>query len=346
MDIGRISEDRSASLTGILTRCILTDIFVFVNTEAKKDVIGTHLRKTGIKTMSMREKINPKLLVHDLEKPLVSVIVTTKNEERHIENCLKSVKKQTYPHDKIQLIVVDNNSLDSTVKIAGEFTDDVFNMGPERSAQRNFGATKAQGKYLLLLDADMILSDSVINECVNKCESEGYIALYIPERIMGRGFWIKIRDFERSFYNATCIDAVRFVIREKLLEIGGFDPSLTGPEDWDVDRRIRKAGKVGIINELLYHDDGEFSVKKYLEKKCYYFKGEDVYLKKWGKNDPIIRKQLGAYYRLLGVFIEHGKWKRMIKHPMRAVGMYLLRFMVALVYLRSKLRVRRSCYKH
>jgi hypothetical protein len=34
------------------------------------------------------------------------------------------------------------------------------------------------------------------------------------ERIIGRGFWIKVRDFERSFYDRTVIDAARFLRRE------------------------------------------------------------------------------------------------------------------------------------
>ncbi len=70
---------------------------------------------------------------------LVSVIVTTKNEEKNIANCLKSIKGQSYPQEKIQIIVVDNNSSDSTTKIAKRFTDKVYNKGPERSAQRNYG---------------------------------------------------------------------------------------------------------------------------------------------------------------------------------------------------------------
>ncbi len=115
-----------------------------------------------------------------------------------------------------------------------------YNFGPERSAQRNFGARQANGKYILYLDADMRLSENVISECVEKCENnENLVALYIPEKIIGNGFWVRIRDFERSFYNATVIDCVRFVRRDKFLEIDGFDEDLAGPEDWDFDRRIR-----------------------------------------------------------------------------------------------------------
>jgi len=141
----------------------------------------------------------------------VSVIITTKNEEQNIANCLNSIKRQTYPQGNIEIISVDNNSTDKTKEIALSYTDKVYNVGPERSAQRNFGVRQATGKYILYLDADMILSENVVKECVEKCENEGNIALYIPERIIGNGFWIRVRDFERSFYNATVIDCVRFV---------------------------------------------------------------------------------------------------------------------------------------
>ena len=74
---------------------------------------------------------------------LVSVIVPTKNSEQFLEKCLDSIKKQTYK--RVEIIVVDNNSTDNTKKIARKFTNKVFNKGPERSAQMNFGAKKAKG---------------------------------------------------------------------------------------------------------------------------------------------------------------------------------------------------------
>ena len=39
---------------------------------------------------------------------LVSIIITTKNEEKNIANCLKSILRQSYSCDKIEIIVVDN----------------------------------------------------------------------------------------------------------------------------------------------------------------------------------------------------------------------------------------------
>lgn len=267
----------------------------------------------------------------------VSLIITTKNEDRHIENCLKAVRNQIYPHDKIEIIVVDNNSLDQTKKIAYKYTDKIYNFGPERSAQRNYGIEQAQGEYILYLDADMILSQRVIAECVEKCKKERYVALYIPEKITGDGFWIKVRDFERSFYDATAIDCVRFVKKDEFLKIGGFDETLTGPEDWDFDRRIKKNGKVDIIKSPLYHNEGRFNLKKYLYKKSYYSRSLDKYIKKWGKNDPLIRQQLGLWYRYFIVFIESKqKFTKLISHPLLLIAMFFLRIMIGISYLKNK----------
>ncbi|MCD6094020.1 MAG: glycosyltransferase [Candidatus Omnitrophica bacterium] len=278
--------------------------------------------------------------MHDKQ---VSVVITTRNEEKNIENCLESIRNQTFnsqfpiptSHSLIEIIVVDNNSTDRTKEIAARYTEKVYNFGPERSAQRNFGVEKASGKYILYLDADMRLSERVIEECVSKCENEGCIALYIPEKIIGNGFWIMVRDFERSFYTGTCIDAIRFIRRDKFLELGGFDENLTGPEDWDFDRRIRDNGKVSSIDSPIYHNEGEFNLKKYLKKKAYYSRSFDKYIDKYSKDDKIIRKQLGFWYRYFGVFMEDGKWRKLIARPVLTLGMYWLRFMVGVRYLIS-----------
>ena len=262
----------------------------------------------------------------------VSVIITTRNEEKHIKNCLESIIKQTYPQDKIEVIVVDNASEDKTKEIAFKYTDKVFNFGPERSAQRNFGVRQAGGKYILYLDADMTLSESVIFEAVQECEKESYAALYIPERIIGEGFWIKVRDFERSFYNATCIDAVRFVRKDKFQEIGGFDETLTGPEDWDFDRRISSSGKTAVINACLYHNEDNFDLKKYVEKKLYYTRDFERYALKWGRQDRTIKRQMGPGYRYFGIFLEKGRFRRLFSHPFLSLAMYFLRSSLGLAY--------------
>jgi glycosyltransferase involved in cell wall biosynthesis len=266
-------------------------------------------------------------------EPLVSVVITTKNEERNIKNCLQSIVNQTFKN--IELIVVDNFSEDKTVEIAKKYFAKVYFKGNERSAQRNYGVQVAKGEYVIYLDADMVLSPGIIEECIKKCASEKVYALYVPERIIGHGFWIKVRNFERSFYTGTAIDAVRFVRKDLFLQVGGFDETLIGPEDWDFDRKMRKISQTAVVDASLYHNEGQFNMNRYLKKKGYYSKGIKKYAEKWGSNDPETTKQLGVRYRLFGVFVEKGKWKKLLRHPLLAVSMYFLRLRVAVGYLRN-----------
>ncbi len=264
----------------------------------------------------------------------VSIIITTKNEEKNIENCLRSILNQSYPQNKIEIIVTDNNSNDKTKTVAKKYTDKVYDKGPERSAQRNYGVKESHGEYFLYLDADMILDKNVIKECVERVQKNSdIIGLYIPEIIMGESYWCQVRRFERSFYDGTVIDCVRFIKKDVFLKIGGFDEAMSGPEDWDLDRKIRQIGKVALISSPVYHNESEFSLKKYLGKKGYYIQSFDKYVAKWGSNDAEIRKQLGFYYRFIGVFTENGNWKKLLAHPFLTLGIYILRTNVGIRFL-------------
>lgn len=272
-----------------------------------------------------------------MDKYLISVIITTKNEERHIGNCLESIRKQAYPQDLIETIVVDNNSSDKTKEIARKYTDKVFDKGPERSAQRNFGVEKSNGDYFIYLDADMVLSPEVLKSCAEKIkDNPDLIALHISEIIMGKKFFSKVRRFERSFYDGTAIDGARFIRKEAFFKVGGFDEGLTGPEDWDLDKKLKLIGRIGLIKTPIYHNEAEFNLKKYLSKKGYYSQKVDEYMEKWGKSDPDIKKQFGLYYRFFGVFMENGKWKKIIAHPIMAFGMYFLRILVGFKFIFRK----------
>lgn len=252
---------------------------------------------------------------------LVSIIITTRNEAEMIGRLLISLKKQKYKNK--ELILVDNNSQDDTTKIAKSFDVQVHNFGPERSAQRNYGASKANGKYILFLDADMKLSPDVLSECVNVIQSEANVGgVIIPEASVASNFWEKVKAFERSFYNEKgdiTTDAARFFEKEVFQKVGGYDESITGPEDWDLPETIKEKGyKIGRIKSIIYHYERINSPFSLARKKFYYALKAHNYLKKH-KISVIGSKTV---FFLRPVFYKN--WKKLVKNPSLSLGMITL----------------------
>jgi glycosyltransferase involved in cell wall biosynthesis len=252
------------------------------------------------------------------KSPLVSIIITTKNEGKNIDALLKSINDQTYKN--IEIIVVDNNSSDKTKEIAQKYTKNVFNVGPERSAQRNFGVEKSKGDYLLILDADMVLGKKVIEECIEEISKDSELkALVIPEKSFGEGIWSKTKAFERSFYlGDKDIEAARFFSKKVFNELGGFDLDLTGPEDWDLSQRVSNKYKLGRIQEFILHNEGRHTLFGLMKKKFYYAKKANQYLKKQKKG---ILSPTTIYFLRPSFY---NNWQEMVLHPVLTTFLFIM----------------------
>ncbi len=80
----------------------------------------------------------------------LSAIITAKNEENTIKRCLTSVD---FANETI--VIIDDSSTDSTSQLATDHGAKIFrNPWPGFGAQKNFGIKKAQGDWLLFIDAD------------------------------------------------------------------------------------------------------------------------------------------------------------------------------------------------
>lgn len=89
---------------------------------------------------------------------ILSIIIPTKNEEKHLPHLLRSIKKQTLPRADYEVIVADNKSTDKTREMALEYGSRITGGGLPAKG-RNRGARAAKGEILLFLDADVRLAD-------------------------------------------------------------------------------------------------------------------------------------------------------------------------------------------
>jgi len=258
-------------------------------------------------------------------EPLVSIIIPTYKSAETLKYVLESIKNQSYKN--IEIIVVDKLSRDRTAGIANNYNAKIIQDNGERAKAKNIGLEKARGKYVLFLDSDMQLSRDVAKECVETAEKDDKIAgndkiggIIIPERSIGNGFWVRVRDFERSFYAGSEIESARFFRRDLALKVGGFDEDVVFFEESTLPQKIEKLGynvKARIKAEILHHEI-DFSLFKWLKKKYYYGKTAWKYLKRYEQYGS---RQMNIIYRF-GLFFRN---KRFYSNPLLALGVITLK---------------------
>lgn len=269
-----------------------------------------------------------------MTNPTVTVVVPTRNNERTLQACLQSVVRQG--HRPLELIVVDNHSVDDTRQIAGRFADRVITQGPERSAQRNRGIREASGEWVLWLDSDMVLPSAAVEVALRTAQGTGAAGVALPERTIGDGFWTACRALERECYlDQPWLHNPRLLRREFLLGSGGFNLEMSGPEDADLRLRMLAAGaRIELAPIIIDHDEGRLTLREVLAKRYYY-----------GRSIPALAARhdgaVGAQGRaLLKAYTDHRT--RLIRDPVHAGGMVLMRTMEVAGYSLGARRGRRE----
>lgn len=267
------------------------------------------------------------------------MVVPTRNSATTLEAALHSVRGQTY--GAVELIVVDNHSVDGTQAIAVRYADAVYERGPERSAQRNLGAVQSTGEYLLMLDSDMVLEPDVVARCVEVARASGAVAVVVPEKTVGSGFWTAVRALERSCYvGDPDIEAARFFSRAAFCDYGGYDEALSAGEDWDLPARMRDGGGQVTRAEGVWvlHDEGHLRLVPHLRKKFYY--GKTLY--RYTRRHPALARR--QFTPIRPAFVR--EWRRLARHPGLAAALIGLKWAEFIAGAVGVAVARRSGYGH
>lgn len=216
--------------------------------------------------------------------PYISIIIPLYNAERTLEKCLKAVFDSGF--QDFELLVVDDASTDSSIKIAESFPCKVlklpYNQGP--SVARNHGARNAKGDVLLFIDSDIVIQRDTLNLFVDSLKSycavfgiytqkpgtDGLLSLY-------QNFYahksIKETNEVTSMLYSYCV-AIK---KDAFLEIGGFDESWRRPtfEDVQLGLRLTENGHQIYLNKnikVVHHPN--FNIKRFI--KNYFYKSLDL----------------------------------------------------------------------
>ena len=192
-----------------------------------------------------------------MENPLVSVIVPVYNVETYIYDCIESVLLQTYVN--LELLLVDDGSKDKSGQICDQFSKRdcrvkvLHKKNGGASSARNYGIDRANGEYLIFLDADDYwIENDFLRQFVNRIVSNGLDVL--------RGEYHRVKLDSRNYYdlrdkqvtnNVTTFDSyqmldvigdeffsILFLFKRSVLKDIRYDDKMIFQEDMDFLVRI------------------------------------------------------------------------------------------------------------
>jgi GT2 family glycosyltransferase len=199
----------------------------------------------------------------------VSVVLSVRNVEKYIVDCLASILDQTV--DEFELIILDSLSTDKTEEKIRKFSDKrIKYFRSEKffglSEGRNNSLKHANGEYIFFTDGDCIVTKNWIEEGLRSLKSPNCIGAegkthyvsqnYQPTRSDG------VIENKTGGQFMTCNIAYKKVILDK---IGGFDERFTYLEDRDLAYRATKFGNI-IFNPkmMVYHQKKAMSPKDFI----------------------------------------------------------------------------------
>lgn len=212
----------------------------------------------------------------------ISVCIISKNEEKHIEECMKHLLPYSF-----EIILVDTGSTDNTVTLAKKYTDKIFHFDwcNDFSAARNFSIEKASNDWVLILDCD---------EYLMPLDEPVLAPLLIPERvgmIMQRNLHsnntfgtVPIpRLFHKKFFlyhgliheQVVSISGAKFICQNVPITVdhyGYYDNTVLAEKSSRNQALLLKELETDDTNPYILYQLGKccFSIKEY-EKTCAYF---------------------------------------------------------------------------
>ncbi len=179
--------------------------------------------------------------------PIVSVIIPALNEEKNIARCLQSIVSLNYPKDKLDVIVVDNGSVDNTCQVAASFHATVVECEGNIGAVRNAGARIAKGQIYAFLDADCVAQENWLAAAVDALAEDmigivGGICLVdsLESNWVERAWVLNPIPQKKDVHH---IATASFILRKEVFDqVGGFNETVTSGEDMELSSRVRNAG--------------------------------------------------------------------------------------------------------
>ena len=146
--------------------------------------------------------------------PKFSIIVPVYNVEEYIDDCLKSIKSQTFKD--YEVIVVNDGTKDNSMDIVKKYDVEIINQeNGGLSSARNTGVKKAKGEYLIFLDSDDYIEKDLLKKINDSIKDNPDVVRFQIKEV----YPDKEIDFnEESFNTINGVEAFNKIVKYHFIE--------------------------------------------------------------------------------------------------------------------------------
>ncbi|MCC0634072.1 glycosyltransferase family 2 protein [Clostridioides sp. ZZV15-6388] len=244
--------------------------------------------------------------------PMVSILVPAHNEAKVIGRTVESLLLLNYPKDKMELIVINDNSSDNSREILESIKNkyknynftiintDSITGGKGKSNALNIGYKISKGEFIAVYDADntpdrdalryliqtIVLDDelgAVIGKFRTRNKSKNLLTKFI--NIETLSFQWMSQAGRWQLFNLCTIPGTNFILRKSIIEeIGGWDSKAIA-EDTEISFRIYKLGyKIKLVPQSITWEQEPETIKVWIKQRTRWAKGNIYVLMKYIKN--------------------------------------------------------------
>jgi glycosyltransferase involved in cell wall biosynthesis len=181
----------------------------------------------------------------------LSVVIPARNEAQHIGAALRSIARQDWPLERLEVVVVDNGSQDETVAVVRAFAlahpalavQVLHEPVPGVARAKNRGVTAARGHWILFMDADSRMRRDLVEQVMGwtaRGYQGGSICIVADSRdLLDRAFF-GLMEFGKEHFGIQA--QMFYVARALFLQLHGFAEAMHLAEDRDFLQRLQRTG--------------------------------------------------------------------------------------------------------
>lgn len=261
-------------------------------------------------TTSIGKKID--ILKELKEFPTVSILIPAHNEEKVIDKTVKAMLGLNYPENKLEVIVINDNSSDNTGEILRKLkrtyrsrnlkiiTTDKTTGGKGKSNALNIGYKNSKGDYIVVYDADNTperLALRYLVYSITKSKDLGAVIGKFRTRNKKKNLLTRFINIETlsfqwmaqagrwQLFRLCTIPGTNFIIRKSVIEsLGGWDINAIA-EDTEISFRIYKMGyRIGFMPLAVTWEQEPEKLRVWFKQRTRWAKGNVYVLVKYLRN--------------------------------------------------------------